>query len=84
MSNSIFPKGILKIKVDGGEYLVQYVGRQNGFECCVCGRGENCYTFNIFESVESYRAGQWETWGFGRSHLNHVTLLEVVDADFVG
>lgn len=42
----------------------QYIGRQKGFECCVCGKGSNAYTFNIWNSETDY-----ETWGYGKEHL---------------
>lgn len=41
-----------------------YVGRQRGFDCCVCGKGSNAYTFNIWNSSTDY-----ETWGYGQEHL---------------
>lgn len=75
MANDLFPKGIIRIKVDGKEHLAEYMGRQKGFECSVCGQGGNCFTFNIFDSVEQYENMQYETWGFGRDHLNHVELV---------
>lgn len=50
---------------DGGDIHIGYfVGRQNGFECCVCGKGCNAYTFNIWYSSHDY-----ETWGYGKEHL---------------
>ena len=49
---------------DNGEYIGQYTGRDQGFECCVCGKGCKAHTFNIWYSKEDY-----ETWGFGRDHL---------------
>lgn len=49
---------------DGKHYIGQYVGRQKGFECCICGKGCNAYTFNIWNSETDY-----ETWGYGSEHL---------------
>lgn len=49
---------------DDSIYIGQYVGRQKGFECCVCGKGSNAYTFNIWNSETDY-----ETWGYGKEHL---------------
>lgn len=49
---------------DNNIYIGQYVGRQKGFECCVCGKGCNAYTFNIWNSETDY-----ETWGYGKEHL---------------
>ena len=53
---------------DNGEIHVGYfLGRQPGFECCVCGKGTNAYTFNIWNSDIDY-----ETWGYGKEHLPHI------------
>lgn len=64
---------------DNNIYIGQYVGRQKGFECCVCGKGCNAYTFNIWNSETDY-----ETWGYGKEHLpkiledlgEHDTIIE--------
>lgn len=53
----------------GGTHIGYYVGRQHGFECCVCGKGQKAYTFNIWHSFSDY-----ETWGYGREHLP--TIIE--------
>lgn len=52
---------------DNNIYVGQYVGRQKGFECCVCGKGSNTYTFNIWNSETDY-----ETWGYGKEHLPEI------------
>ena len=53
---------------DRGEiYIGHYLGRQKGFECCVCGRGGNAYTFNIWYDIYHY-----ETWGYGREHFPEI------------
>ena len=53
---------------DRGEiYTGQYIGKQEGFECCVCGKGHNAYTFNIWNSDSDY-----ETWGYGKEHLPQI------------
>jgi hypothetical protein len=50
---------------DRGEIHVgYYLGRQKGFECCVCGCGHNAFTFNIWHNTYDY-----ETWGYGKEHL---------------
>lgn len=50
---------------DRGEvHIGQYIGRQRGFECCVCGKGANAYTFNLWNSERDY-----ETWGYGPAHM---------------
>lgn len=51
----------------GYEFVGQYIGRQKGFECIVCGKGRNAYTFNIWHSEWDY-----ETWGFGKEHMPKV------------
>lgn len=59
---------------DRGEVHVgQYTGRDNGFECCVCGKGCNAYTFNIF-----YNEDEYETWAYGPNHLPS-DIVEVAD-----
>ena len=49
---------------DRGEvHIGQYMGQQKGFECCVCRKGCNAHTFNIWYSDVDY-----ETWGYGPKH----------------
>ena len=48
----------------GREYIGQYTGRDQGFECCVCDKGCKAHTFNIW-----YDQNGWETWGFGPKHM---------------
>ena len=58
---------------DRGEiHIGQYIGRQEGFECVVCGKGSNAYTFNIWHSKD----GDYETWGYGKEHMPKI--LEAV------
>lgn len=77
MAKSLFPKGIIKIQLEDGRItLAEYAGRQKEFECVVCGKGQNCYTFNLFDSEEEYLKGQYETYGYGREHINLVKLIE--------
>jgi hypothetical protein len=77
MPKQLFPKGIIKIEVDGKKYLAEYMGRQKDFECIVCGKGEICFTFNILHGTidEYYNNANYETWGYGRNHLDHVKLI---------
>lgn len=51
----------------GNSYIGQYTGRDQGFECCVCGKGCKAHTFNIWYSETGY-----ETWGFGNNHLPQI------------
>lgn len=56
----------------GDIYIGQYIGRQKGFECTVCGKGSNAFTFNIWYDEKSY-----ETLGFGKEHMP--TIIECID-----
>ena len=83
MKKLYFPKGVHKYLIMGEKVFAEYMGRQNGFECCVCGKGENCFTFNILHgetyqtALMNYHNGNYETWGFGRTHIDeNVTLTE--------
>ena len=71
-----FPKGTFKLIFNGDEHLAEYIGRQRGFECTVCGKGENCYTFNIFNSAAEYAEGNYETWGFGAAHIKQLNYYQ--------
>ena len=48
----------------GEEHVGQYIGREDGFECCVCGKGHRAYAFNIWYSEDGY-----ETWAYGKEHM---------------
>lgn len=78
-----FPKGVFKAEITtrfGNKYIdyVEYMGRQEGFECSVCEKGCNAYTFNILhgsnlqEALSNYDKGDYETIGFGKEHLNYI------------
>lgn len=55
---------------DRGEKAIgQYTGRQRGFECCVCDKGCNAHTFNIYHTANE---GDYETWGYGPNHLPEI------------
>lgn len=75
-----YPKGIHKYRIDGEEVLAEYIGRQKGFECIICGKGHNAYTFNIFHDDNLADIAQkdfqdYETWGFGKEHLEEAVQL---------
>lgn len=84
MSRSKFLEGVHKYSIDGETVYAEYMGRQKGFECCVCGKGCNAYTFNILhgdtakEAIKNYERGDYETWGYGEDHLNHVAFKAIV------
>jgi hypothetical protein len=78
-----FPSGVHKYIIQGDVVFADYIGRQKGFECCVCGKGCNAYTFNIIhansvDDVENaYANDDYETWGFGAEHLaGNVELIK--------
>ena len=76
MAKRLFPKGVITVVIGGEKRLAEYIGRQEGFECSECGKGGNCYTFNLFESIDKYNDGDYETVGYGRDHLSAVQLIE--------
>lgn len=52
-----------------------YMGKQEGFGCCICNKGNNAKTFNILhgntiqEGLENKDKGDYETFGYGNEHL---------------
>lgn len=70
-------KGVVyKIKDQQGfEGYGVYMGTQNGFECCICGKGHKTKTFNIIhgntiqEGLENLNKGDYETFGYGNEHM---------------
>lgn len=52
----------------GDIHIGQYYGRQEEFECIVCGFGHNCRCFNLWHNQEY----DYETWGFGPSHFPQI------------
>lgn len=79
-----YPTGVHKYRIEGEEVLAEYMGRQKGFECCVCGKGCNAFTFNVFhaDTIEDINDQDYETWGYGPSHINEaVQLIEEGDEE---
>ena len=79
-----YPTGIHKYRIQGEVVLADYMGRQKGFECCVCGKGCNAYTFNIIHAdtideaqIAYYEHDDYETWGYGPSHI--AEAVELID-----
>jgi hypothetical protein len=72
-----YPTSIAKYRIEGHEYLAQYIGRQEGFECCVCGKGCNAFTFNIMHSddIDNVDPYDYETWGYGPTHIDEAVEL---------
>lgn len=58
-----------------GQHIGQYIGRQKHFPCCICGKGCNAHTFNVYYGEEE---GEYETWGYGNEHLD---VIEEVSQD---
>lgn len=59
---------------DRGEiHIGQYIGRQKGFECMVCRKGTNAYTFNIWcwDKTGGHHP-DYETWSYGKEHLPEI------------
>ena len=84
MAHKKFVDGVCKYMVNGEAVYAEYMGRQKGFECCVCGKGCNAYTFNILhgntpkEAIANYENGDYETYGFGEDHLGNVKFMAFV------
>lgn len=55
-----------------------YMGCQQYFECCICGKGHNAKTFNILhgntiqEGLENKDKGDYETFGYGNEHFPEI------------
>lgn len=88
MKRLYFPKGVHKYLILGDEVYAEYMGRQKGFECAVCGEGCNAFTFNILhgesygEAINNYKNGDYETVGFGRSHIEaSATIKEYIKVE---
>lgn len=68
-----------KFKDRGEVHIGQYIGRESGFECCVCGKGCRAHTFNI------WYGNDYETWGYGDNHLPEIVSdlgqsdIEIID-----
>ena len=52
---------------DDKYYIVQYYGREEGFECMVCNHGRNAYCVNRY-----YAPDQYETWCWGKEHMPRI------------
>lgn len=63
---------------DGGEHIGQYTGTENGFECCVCGKGCKAACFNIWYMTNGNY--DYETWGYGPKHMPRI--IEDLGKDF--
>ena len=79
-----FLPGVNRYIIQGETVYAEYMGRQKGFECCVCGKGCNAYTFNILhgktydEAIENYYNDDYETWGFGADHLEDNVKFDAI------
>lgn len=63
----------------GDDSIAIYMGREEGYPCMICGKGNNAHGFNIYQgnaehpskqNVEDYinRVG-YETYFYGNEHL---------------
>lgn len=81
MKTTKYPTGIHRYQIEGEEVFAEYMGRQSGFECCVCGKGCNAFTFNILhgnsydEAQAAYSHDDYETWGYGANHIEEAVQL---------
>lgn len=77
-----FLKGVHLYEINGVAVYAEYIGRQAGFECSVCGKVCNAFTFNILygktykEAVSNYNRGDYETLGFGRNHIEEAVKIK--------
>lgn len=51
----------------GDEWVGQYLGRQKDCICCVCVKGDNAHSFNVWHSL--LYSSDYETLSFGTEHL---------------
>jgi len=79
MKNPLFSNELIIVEFNGNQYLSMYMGRQKGFECIVCGAGENCHTFNIYNNPDDVNDCNYETWGFGTQHLSSLKYIGPID-----
>lgn len=59
----------------GSEWVGQYLGRQEGYVCCVCDKGNNAHIFNVwyqFQYDDEPGYNDYETIGFGTEHLPEI------------
>ena len=50
----------------GEKHIGQYTGDEQGFECCVCCKGNKAKTFNVWYGSD------YETWGYGKEHMPEI------------
>ena len=67
-SVNLVDNGWYKFSLNGEIHIGQYTGNEQGFECCVCGKGCKAHTFNIWYDEN----GGYETWGFGKQHMPRI------------
>ena len=57
-----------KFYESGEMHVGQYIGNDNDFPCCVCGKGHKAHCFNIWHDI----FGEYETWGYGSEHMPEI------------
>lgn len=60
---------------DGEIVIGEYMGRQKDWNCCVCDKGSNAMTFNIFQNRKNTDDG-YQTWGYGACHLPKIKEIK--------
>ena len=63
----------------GSMFISQFMGREEGYSCCVCGKGKNTYCFNVFNTLVEYKKDMYETFSFGKEHLPK--LIEITEKE---
>lgn len=74
--------GFKTAKPDIFDFIGYYMGREEGFDCIVCGKGDNAFGFNVYQGdlehptkkqVEDYIDNiGYETFTFGKEHMPEV------------
>ena len=70
-----------KFEYKGRTFISQYMGREEHFECMVCGKGNNAYCFNVFDTLEEYNNCSYETFSFGKEHLPKLEEINIEDIE---
>lgn len=65
----------------GVNFITQYMGREEHFECMVCCKGNNAYCFNAFDTIEEYKQGKYETLSFGKEHLPELEEINIKEIE---
>ena len=50
-------------------FIGEYIGKEEGYECMVCHKGNSAYGFNIYYSDKANNVLGYETFFYGKEHL---------------